>query len=125
MATIAAQSAVVPTTQAQAVTSPPLAEGEDDHGIPRFFYAAGAALILSAIQGVVQRLPGISDWLQDADYGGHMVTNLAHTHITIVGAGTISLTALIYYVLPRVTGRPLYSTALTHAPIWATLVGVC
>src|SRR5947207_10392058 len=100
------------------------AERDDDHGLPRFFYAAGAALILSAVQGVVQRLPGISDWLQDADYGGHMVTNLAHTHITIVGAGTISLTALIYYVLPRVTGRPLFSKSLTNVSFWATLIGV-
>src|ERR671937_3215129 len=99
-------------------------EREDEHGLARFFYAAGAALILSAIQGVVQRLPGISDWLQDADYGGHMVTNLAHTHITIVGAGTITLTALIYYVLPRVTRRPLYSHALTNISFWATIIGV-
>ena len=99
-------------------------EDDADHGLPRFFYAACAALLLSAIQGVVQRLPGIADWLRDADYGGHMVTNLAHTHITIVGAGTISLTALIYYVLPRVTGRPLFSKSLTNVSFWATLVGV-
>src|SRR6266702_3694185 len=124
MATIAAQGAIAPTTQSQAITGTPLADGEDDHGIPRFFYAAGAALILSAIQGVVQRLPGISDWLSGADYGGHMVTDLAQTHITIVGAGTISLTALIYYVLPRVTRRPLYSKALTNLSFWATIIGV-
>ncbi len=76
-------------------------EGEEDHGLSRFFFAACAALILSAMQGVVQRLPGISEWLLGGDYGGHMVTNLAHTHITIVGAGTISLTALIYYAAPK------------------------
>src|SRR5438445_10632149 len=84
-------------------------ERDDDHGLPRFFYAAGAALIVSAAPGVVQRLPGISDWLQDADYGGHMVTNLAHPHITILGAGTSSLTARIYSALPRVGGRPSVS----------------
>src|SRR6478735_6274055 len=99
-------------------------EENEEHGLARFFYAAAAALILSAIQGVVQRLPGIADWLEGADYGGHMVTNLAHTHITIVGAGTISLTALIYYVLPRVTGRPLFSKNLTNVSFWATLFGV-
>src|SRR6266568_7629941 len=124
MATTAAQGAIAPTTQSQAITGAPLADGEDDHGIPRFFYAAGAALILSAIQGVVQRFPGISDWLSGADYGGHMVTDLAQTHITIVGAGTISLTGLIYYVLPRVTRRPLFSKALTNVSFWATLIGV-
>ncbi len=126
MATIsaAAQSrhAGVPaqtTTGGSDVTEP-----TEDHGLARFFYAAGAALILSAIQGVIQRMPGISDWLLDGDHGGHMVTNLAHTHITIVGAGTISLTALIYYVLPKVTKVPLYSKALTNLSFWATLIGV-
>src|SRR5215212_5181676 len=101
-----------------------VADVGEDHGLARFFWAAAAALILSAIQGVVQRLPGISEWLQGADYGGHMVTNLAQTHITIVGAGTISLTALIYYVLPKVTRRPLYSHTLTNISFWATIIGV-
>src|SRR5438067_5096828 len=124
MATITARGSITGAIPAQA--APPeeaTAQGED-HGLARFFYAAAAALILSAVQGVVQRLPGISDWLQNADYGGHMVTNLAHTHITIVGAGTISLTGLIYYVLPKVTRRPLFSAALTNLSFWATIVGV-
>src|SRR6476620_2704353 len=123
MATITARGNVISSAKAQTGNAD-VAEPEEDHGLARFFYAAAAALILSAIQGVVQRLPGISDWLRDADYGGHMVTNLAHTHITIVGAGPISLTALIYYVLPRVTGRPLDSKALTTVSFWATLIGV-
>src|SRR5438045_5868766 len=123
MATITARSNVISSAKAETGRAE-AAEPEEDHGLARFFYAAGLALILSAVQGVVQRLPGISDWLQDADYGGHMVTNLAHTHITIVGAGTISLTALIYYVLPKVTRRPLYSSALTNVSFWATINGV-
>jgi len=126
MATITARGSVAgaitaPASPPDQVTADP---PHEDHGLARFFYAAAAALILSAVQGVVQRLPGISDWLQDADYGGHMVTNLAHTHITIVGAGTISLTGLIYYVLPKVTRRPLYSQSLTNVSFWATIIVV-
>ncbi len=127
MATITVGSAVGEGKAVTATGQPPGQVNEetiDNHGLPRFFFAAAAALILSATQGVVQRLPGISDWLNDADYGGHMVTNLAHTHITIVGAGTISLTGLIYYVLPRVTKRPLFSPALTNISFWATVIGV-
>jgi cbb3-type cytochrome oxidase subunit 1 len=125
MATITATNKIAGAASAQEAAAAHQPEEEsDDHGLPRFFYAAAAALILSAIQGVVQRLPGITDWLQGADYGGHMVTNLAHTHITIVGAGTISLTALIYYVLPKVTGRPLFSKSLTNVSFWATITGV-
>ncbi|MDQ6692810.1 MAG: cbb3-type cytochrome c oxidase subunit I [Chloroflexota bacterium] len=125
MATVTARrrfaGAVVPpdTTEQPAQT-----EADHEHGLARFFYAATVALLFSAAQGVIQRLPGISDWLRDADYGGHMVTDLAHTHITVVGAGTISLTGLIYYVLPRVTKRPLFSHALTNLSFWATLIGV-
>lgn len=104
--------------------TPATQEVTADQGLPRFFWAAAAALSISAIQGVIQRLPGVTEWLRGADYGGHMVTNLAQTHITIVGAGTISMTGLIYYVLPRVTKRPLFSTSLTNVSFWATIIGV-
>lgn len=124
MASITAQQALAGTRPSPPAEEEALTQHDNDHGIARFFYAAAAALILSAVQGVLQRLPGISDWLRDADYGGHMVTNLAQTHITIVGAGTISMTGLIYYVLPRVCRRPLYSQALTNVSFWATLLGV-
>lgn len=124
MATITANDKLISANTHTVDTTSPGPADNENHGLPRFFFAAAAALILSAIQGVVQRLPGISDWLRDADYGGHMVTNLAHTHITIVGAGTISLTGLLYYVLPRVTRRPLFSTSLTNLSFWGTLIGV-
>ncbi|MDQ5824990.1 MAG: cbb3-type cytochrome c oxidase subunit I [Chloroflexota bacterium] len=124
MASITAQQSITGSRPAPPAEDQAQTQHDYDHGLARFFYAAAAALILSAIQGVVQRLPGISDWLRDADYGGHMVTNLAQTHITIVGAGTISMTGLIYYVLPRVCRRPLYSQALTNLSFWATLFGV-
>jgi len=127
MATITARAAAtenVKSATGKGAELPQTAEVTADQGLPRFFFAACAALIISAIHGVIQRLPGISDWLSGADYGGHMVTNLAQTHITIVGAGTISMTGLIYYVLPRVTKRPLFSPSLTNVSFWATIIGV-
>jgi cytochrome c oxidase cbb3-type subunit 1 len=124
MATITAPQRLRGTTASADAAQPEITQSDDDHGLARFFFASAVALILSAVQGVIQRMPGISDWLRDADYGGHMVTNLAHTHITIVGAGTICLTALIYYVLPRVCRTPLYSKALTNVSFWATIIGV-
>jgi heme/copper-type cytochrome/quinol oxidase subunit 1 len=124
MATITADSRLATGLPEPRTEQEQIEDTSVDHGLARFFYAACAALIISAIQGVVQRMPGISDWLRDADYGGHMVTNLALTHITIVGAGTITLTGLIYYVLPRVTKTPLFSKALTNFSFWATLIGV-
>lgn len=96
----------------------------EEYALLRFFVAAAVALLISAIHGVIVRLPDVNEWIRYADYGGHMLKNTSHTHITIVGAGTISLTALIYYIFQRVTGRNLYSTALTNVSFWCTLVGV-
>lgn len=124
MATVTASKSLLSPAAAEQHPAPAERDGDDDHGLVRFFYAACVALLFSAVQGVVQRMPGISDWLRDADYGGHYITNLAHTHITIVGAGTISLTGLIYYVLPRVAHQPLFSKALTNFSFWATIIGV-
>ncbi len=95
-----------------------------DHGLPRFFFAAAAALCIAAIHGLIMRLPPVAEWIRGADYGGHLITNLALTHITIVGAGTISLTGLMYYILPRLTRRPLYSQNLTNVSFWFTIIGV-
>ncbi len=90
----------------------------------RFYAAAAIGLVLGGLQGVVQRLPGISDWLYAAGYGGHLITNLAQTHIIMVGAGTLTLTATMYYLLPRILNRPLYSRTLTLLSFWFTVVGV-
>lgn len=96
----------------------------DERYLARFFGAAALALVFSAVQGFVQRLPGVGRWLLDADYGGYMVTNLAHTHITLIGAGTLIIGALTYYILPRLLGRPLYSYGLAEISFWCTLSGV-
>jgi len=96
----------------------------DERYLARFFGAAALALVFSAVHGFVQRLPGIGRWLLDADYGGYMVTNLAHTHITLIGAGTLIIGALTYYILPRLLGRPLWSYGLAEISFWCTLFGV-
>src|SRR5689334_15197021 len=69
MATITARGVTAGTTiPAAGATQETASAQQEDHGLARFFYAAAVALLFSAVQGVVQRLPGISDWLQDADY---------------------------------------------------------
>ena len=90
----------------------------------RFYAAAAIGLVLGGIQGVIQRLPGISDWLYAAGYGGHLITNLAQTHVIMVGAGTLTVTATMYYLLPRILNRPIYSSTLTNLSFWLTVIGV-
>jgi len=97
---------------------------DDERAYVRFFAAAVIGLTLGGIQGIIQRLPGIADWLFNAGYGGHLITNLAQTHIIMVGAGTLTISAMMYYLLPRILGRPIYSSNLTKWAFWLTVSGV-
>jgi hypothetical protein len=95
-----------------------------DHQIPRYFLAAAIALIIGGAHTVVKSMPGFWQWLWQAGYGGHLFRDLSNSHIIIVGGGTVLLTGLTWYVLPRFTNRPLYSTALASASFWFTIIGV-
>lgn len=95
-----------------------------DHQVPRYFLAAAAALLVGAIHVVVKSIPGFWQWLWEAGYGGHLFRDLANSHIIIVGGGTVLLTGITWYVLPRLVNRPLYSTALASASFWFTIAGV-
>lgn len=82
------------------------------------------ALGIGGLHTVVKNVPGFWHWLWEAGYGGHLFRDLANSHIVIVGGGTILLTGITWYVLPRFTNRPLYSTALAGVSFWCTLLGV-
>lgn len=95
-----------------------------DRYLPKYFLGAVFALLLGGLQMVVKNYPPLYRWLYQAGYGGHMFRDLANTHIVIVGGGTLLLTAAVWYTLPRVVQRPLYSDSLAHLAFWFTLVGV-
>lgn len=95
-----------------------------EKGYLRFFFAAAVALLFSSVQGILMRVPDFFDWIRHANYGGRMVSILSFTHVTVVAAGTISMTALIYYVLPRVTSRPLFGKGISNLGFWFILIGV-
>lgn len=96
----------------------------DDDLLIKFIIAQSIALAIAAIHGTFQRLPWIADWLRDADYGGHLFTNLGLTHINVVGGGTIAIAGITYYVLPRVMQRPIYSRTMSNVSFWLTVFGV-
>lgn len=96
----------------------------DDSILIKFLLIQAIALTIAAIHGVVQRLPWVSAWLRDADYGGHLITNLGLTHINVVLGGTISIAGITYYVLPRILQRPMWSRTLCNVSFWCTAFGV-
>ena len=95
-----------------------------DSNIPRYFIAAALALFVGGVHMVVKNVPGFSQWLWEAGYGGHLFRDLANSHIIIVGGGTVLLTGITWYLLPRLVNRPLYSSALATSSLWFTVIGV-
>ena len=84
----------------------------------KFIVAGLLWYILTCIQGplqalpVVQRITHLNNWV------------VAHAHMGVLGfSGTIGLGA-IYFMLPRITGRPIYSSRLADVQYWLVLLGM-
>ena len=90
----------------------------------RFLVLSVVHLFIGTVQGVLQTFPGIAQWIREAGPAGHLIDPLAHAHINLVGGVTMGMMGLIYYVLPRVLGRDVYSPALSGASFWLSTVGV-
>ncbi len=98
--------------------------GAHDPKLAKYFVAGGGFLVLGGLHMVVKNLPWTAEWLARAGYPGHLVRDLANTHVMIVGGGTLIATGLCWYVLPRMVGRPLASEALAQCAFWFTAVGL-
>lgn len=81
-------------------------------------------LFIGTVQGVLQTLPGVSQWLRAAGQAGHLIDPLAHAHINLVGGVTMGMMGLFYYVLPRLVGRPIASPLLSQVSFWFSTLGV-
>ena len=84
----------------------------------RFIMAGLVWYILTCTQGslqalpVVQRVTHLNNWV------------IAHSHIGVFGfSGMIALGGL-YYILPRITGKPLYSGRLADVQYWLLVLGM-
>jgi hypothetical protein len=98
--------------------------GAHDRKLIKYFVAGGGFLALGSLHMVVKNLPWTADWLARGGYAGHLVRDLSNTHLMIVGGGTLLATGLTWYVLPRISGRPLTSEGLAQCAFWFTVVGL-
>jgi cytochrome c oxidase cbb3-type subunit 1 len=98
--------------------------GRHDGKLAKYFVTGGAFLVLGSVHMVVKNLPWTAEWLARAGYAGHLVRDLANTHLMIVGGGTLIATGLCWYVLPRIVGRPLASDGLAQGAFWFTAGGL-
>jgi cytochrome c oxidase cbb3-type subunit 1 len=84
----------------------------------KFVFAGLVWYLFVCLQGSFQALPSV----QTVTHLTNWV--VAHSHIAVFGfAGFIGLGG-IYFITPRVTGRPLYSRKLADIQYWLLLIGL-
>jgi len=84
----------------------------------KFVFTGTIMYFFVSIQGSFMALPDV----QRVTHFNNWV--IAHSHIGVLGfAGMIALGG-IYYVIPKLTGRPLYSRFLADFQYWMILIGV-
>jgi len=94
-----------------------LGEIHDDIGA-KFVFTGTIMYFFVSIQGSMMALPQV----QRVTHFNNWV--VAHAHIGVLGfAGMIALGG-IYYLLPKITGRPLFSRFLADLQYWLVLIGV-
>ncbi len=83
----------------------------------KFVFTGTVWYFLTCLQGPFHSLPSV----QKITHFTQWV--VAHAHMALLGfAGSIAI-GVIYYLLPAVTGRKLYSNRMADAHFWLTLVG--
>ena len=84
----------------------------------KFVFTGTIMYFFVSIQGSMMALPDV----QRVTHFNNWV--VAHAHVGVLGfAGMIALGGL-YYILPRITGKPLYSRFLADFQYWLILIGV-
>jgi cbb3-type cytochrome oxidase subunit 1 len=98
---------------------------ETDRLVARFLVWAVTFFLVGTVQGVVQIMPDVRRWIMSTGGAGHLIDPLAHAHVNLVGGVVMVAIGVIYYLLPRVLGRPMYSARLSRLSLWGMVTGVC
>lgn len=84
----------------------------------KFVFTGTIIYLFTCIQGPMQSLPQVQ---RLTHYSNWVV---AHAHMGILGfSGMIALGG-IYYILPKITGKPVYSRLLADFQYWLVLLGL-
>ena len=94
----------------------------------KFLVTSSAFFFIGTVHGVLQVIRPVREYLDSigSPYGGpgHMIDPLAHAHINVIGGVVILLMAATYYLLPRITEKPLWSYKLVEHSYWWTTIGM-
>jgi cytochrome c oxidase cbb3-type subunit 1 len=84
----------------------------------KFVFTGTILYLIVCIQGPVQSLPQV----QRVTHYTNWV--IGHAHLAVLGFSGLIALGGIYYVLPKITGKPLYSRFLADLQYWLVLLGV-
>ncbi len=87
--------------------------------IPLRFVLTGAFFYLAvSIQGSIQSLMVVNRFIHYTQWV------IAHAHLALLGAFGFISTGAIYYMLPNILKRPIWSRNLADAQYWLMLIGI-
>ena len=84
----------------------------------KFVFTGTIIYLFTCIQGPMQSLPQVqrlthfSNWV------------VAHAHMGVLGFSGMIAIGGIYFILPRLTGKPIFSKALADFQYWMILIGL-
>ena len=88
------------------------------YSVPLRFALTGAFWYMAvSLQGSLQALRGFNQFIHFTNW------SVAHAHLALLGFVAYTMWATVYYVFPRITGRPLYSERLAWTHWWLTTIG--
>lgn len=95
-----------------------------DPFIIKFVVVSIISLLIGTLMGVAQVFPPVIQWLVESGRAGHWIDPLAHAHINLVGGVTTGMMGVMYYIVPRLVKRPIYSFKLSNSAFIFSLIGV-
>ncbi len=84
----------------------------------KFVFAGSVWYLLTCLQGPLQSLPSVQRLTHFTNWV------VGHAHMGILGFAGMTALGGVYFILPRVTGRPLYSARLADIQYWLILIGM-
>ncbi|MDA8111906.1 MAG: cbb3-type cytochrome c oxidase subunit I [Nitrospiraceae bacterium] len=90
----------------------------------RFILFGVFCLFVGTLQGFLQSTPKIRHWIHMTGQAGHLVDPLAHAHINLIGGVVSVVMAMVYYLLPRLSGKQIWSQFLGEMSFFFMVAGV-
>jgi hypothetical protein len=102
----------------------PATDAPPDHRLAAFIGFSVFALLVGTIQGVIQVLDPVEEWLEEAAPSGYLVTPLAHAQLNMVGFAIVGLMTMSLFLLPRILGRPITDARASRRVLSVICVGI-